>query len=97
MNIENERKLFLHELQGHGYEFKNTTWLDGLGKCGGMFEDDNLNMVWEMWQASASRQGFVLVPVEPTEEMYLTGYDCKVQNGSIIDIYKAMIGEVDEK
>lgn len=65
-------------------------------ETGSQFHKDVLDYMFMGWQASASRQGFVLVPVEPTEEMYLTGYDCKVQNGSTIDIYKAMIGAADE-
>lgn len=56
----------------------------------------SVNDLWDMWYASVNRQGYKLVPVEPTEEMYLTGYDCKVQNGSTIDIYKAMIGAVND-
>lgn len=55
MNLE-ERKAFLYELDCRGYTFANTKWL------GGCFEDDMLNMAWEMWQASANREGFVLVP-----------------------------------
>lgn len=90
--MNSERELFLYELDGHGYGFQDTTWDNELGR----FNDDVLNMTWEMWCASTQRQGYNLVPVEPTEEMYLTGYDCKVQNGSTIDIYKAMIGAVDE-
>ena len=61
--MKNERELFLYELEGRGYTFENTTWL---GNC---FEDNFLNMAWEMWCASASREGYKLVPVEPTEEM----------------------------
>lgn len=90
--MSSERELFLYELNGHGYHFKNTDWHDDWER----FEDDQLNMAWEMWCASTQRKGYKLVPVEPTEEMYLTGYDCKVQNGSTIDIYKAMIGALDE-
>lgn len=53
--MKTERELFLYELDGHGYTFENTTWL------GGCFEDNFLNMAWEMWQASASREGYKLV------------------------------------
>lgn len=59
----NDRELFLYELDGHGYTFENMTWL---GNC---FEDNFLNMAWEMWCASASREGFKMVPVDPTDEM----------------------------
>ena len=61
--MKTERELFLYELDGHGYTFKNMTWL---GNC---FEDNFLNMAWEMLCASASREGYKFVPVEPTEEM----------------------------
>ena len=62
--MKTERELFLYELDGHGYTFENMKWL---GNC---FEDNSLNMAWEMWCASASREGYKLVPVEPTEEMW---------------------------
>ena len=61
--MKTERELFLYELDGHGYTFENMTWL---GNC---FEDNFLNMAWEMWCASASREGYKLVPLEPTEDM----------------------------
>lgn len=56
-----------------------------------------INISWEAWQASAQRQGYKLVPVEPTKEMLNCGY--KVKHEKIIDlgnVYKAMIGAVDE-
>lgn len=61
--MKTERELFLYELEGRGYEFKNKTWIHGMGDVGGLFDDDQLNMVWEMWCASASREGYKLVPV----------------------------------
>lgn len=60
-----ERQLFLYELTGRGYEFRNKSWHDDWER----FDDDQLNMVWEMWCASAQRDGYKLVPVEPTERM----------------------------
>lgn len=62
--MKTERELFLYELEGRGYTFENTTWL---GNC---FEDNFLNMAWEMWCASASREGYKFVPCNPTEEMW---------------------------
>ena len=50
-----------------------------------------INGAWYSWQAR-TLEGYKFVPVEPTEEMYLTGCDCKLHGGSTIDIYKAMIG-----
>ena len=49
MNLEEELKVFLYELDGHGYTFTNMKWL------GGCFEDSSLQMAWEMWQAAKSQ------------------------------------------
>ena len=64
-----DKNLFFYELEGRGYTFENMTWL---GNC---FEDDMLNMAWEMWasakhglKAQAVPEGFVLVPKEPTDK-----------------------------
>ena len=82
-----DKNLFFYELEGRGYTFENMTWL---GNC---FEDNFLNMAYEMWCASASREGYRLVPVEPSEDMIMAG--CMEHGGyDVIDsksIYKAMI------
>ena len=78
----NERELFLYELDGHGYTFENMTWL---GNC---FEDNFLNMAYEMWCASSSREGYKLVPVEPTKEM-CSQLSSNVENAKLI--YKGLI------
>ena len=58
------KKLFFYELEGRGYIFQNKKWDET--KHG--FEDDMLNMAWEMWssgqatKAQAVPEGFVLVP-----------------------------------
>ena len=62
--MKSDRELFLYELDVHGYTFENMTWL---GNC---FEDNFLNIAYEMWCASASREGYNLVPYSPTEEMW---------------------------
>lgn len=99
--MKTERELFLYELSGHGYEFKNKTWIHGMGDVGGMFDDDQLNMVWEMWTASAQRDGYKLVPVEPSAELVNHGHQVFLghfneggQTGgrSLYFAYKAMIG-----
>ena len=99
INLEEERKVFLYELDGHGYTFTHMKWL------GGCFEDSSLQMAWEMWQASANREGFVLVPKEPTEEMINAGgkanSECLNENAPLgerlyrhpaLKVYKDMIG-----
>ena len=95
MNLDNERKAFLYELNGHGYHFKNTDWHEDWER----FEDEQLNMVWEMWLASANREGYKLVPVEPTERMLDSAYSSISDNlhyADLENIYKAMIGACDE-
>ena len=65
-----DKNLFFYELEGRGYTFENMTWL---GNC---FEDDLLNMAWEMWssakhsvKAQAVPEGFVLVPKDQFESL----------------------------
>ena len=41
------KKLFFYELEGRGYTFHNKNWNEA--KHG--FEDDMLNMAWEMWSS----------------------------------------------
>jgi hypothetical protein len=50
---------------------------------------DDLNI--QLKDAKATPEGFVLVPKEPTEIMYLAGFDEKQMGGNIVNIYKAMI------
>ena len=58
-----DKNLFFYELEGRGYTFHNKNWDEA--KHG--FEDDMLNMAWEMWssgqaaKAQAVPEGFVLV------------------------------------
>lgn len=89
------KNLFFYELEGRGYTFQNKNWDEA--KHG--FEDDMLNMAWEMWssgqaaKAQAVPEGFVLVPKEPTKEMIEMG-DLTFAHNECVDatkIYKAMI------
>ena len=80
MNIDNERKAFLYELNGHGYHFKNTDWHEDWER----FEDEQLNMVWEMWLASANREGYKLVPVDSLKEIIDCAY-CHIYDRCIGD------------
>ena len=91
-----DKNLFFYELEGRGYIFQNKKWDEA--KHG--FEDDMLNMAWEMWssakhsvKAQAVPEGFVLVPKEPTKEMIRMG-DLTFAYDECVDarkIYKAMI------
>ena len=77
MNLNNEgsvmksKKLFFYELEGRGYTFQNKNWDED--KHG--FEDDMLNMAWEMWssgQAAKAQvpEGFVLVEKSKIKTWY---------------------------
>ena len=54
------------------------------------------NFSWAMWQASAQREGYKLVPVNPTDEMINTYRDKSIAPISTLSVigYKAMIGAV---
>lgn len=47
--------------------------------------------------AKATPEGFVLVPREPTEKMYLAGFEAKNNGLNTIEIYKAMIEAQEQK
>ena len=87
-----DKNLFFYELEGRGYIFQNKKW----DEAKHVFEDDMLNMAWEMWssakhsvKAQAVPEGFVLVPKEPTLEMCHRGRNTR--SFKVQDIYKAMI------
>lgn len=97
--MNSERELFLYELNGHGYHFKNTDWHDDWER----FEDDQLNMVWELWCASVQRQGYKLVPVEPTyKQLDAIKNSCvAIQKADLSDLeahrlYRDAIGVINE-
>ncbi len=51
IKLDKQHEVFFYELNGRGYEFENKAWIHGLGDVGGLFDDDQLNMVWEMYLA----------------------------------------------
>ena len=63
------KNLFFYELEGRGYTFHNKNWDEA--KHG--FEDNMLNMAWEMWssgQAAKAQvpEGFVLVSEDQAKD-----------------------------
>ena len=66
MDIKEEHNEFFHELDGRGFIFQNKKWL------GGCFEDDQLQVVWEMWQAAKARME---VRINTLDEMLLNQGD----------------------
>ena len=61
------------------------------------YVDDFVDGAWHGWLASANREGYKLVPCEPSDDMIdaaanaLFDYDA-----CTVDIYKAMIGACDD-
>ena len=89
MNHDNERKAFEEWIKNEDPFIGN---------------DDNPDCIWakkymwKAWLASANRQGYKLVPVEPTDEMINTYRDKSIAPISTLSVcgYKAMIGACDE-
>ena len=50
-----DKNLFFYELEGRGYTFHNKNWDEA--KHG--FEDDMLNMAWEMWSSGKAAKAQV--------------------------------------
>lgn len=55
-----DKNLFFYELEGRGYIFQNKKWDEA--KHG--FEDDMLNMAWEMWSSAKHSVKAQAVPYE---------------------------------
>ena len=53
-----------------------------------------VNDGWGIWQASASREGYKLVPVEINNEIESAMFSSVARGEMPCDIYKAMIGAV---
>jgi hypothetical protein len=47
------------------------------------------------WQARVP-EGYVVMPNEPTEEMYLSGVKERSSGGNTVDVYKAMLEAVEK-
>ena len=90
MNHDNERKAF--EAWAYSNKWNIFRVRDmGIDK----YVDDFVDGAWHGWQASANRQGYKLVPVEPTERMLDSAYSSISDNlhyADLENIYTAMIG-----
>lgn len=92
MNLEREIEFFLEWLKKE-YPMMHQWYLEG--------DDDwktNVDYMFVTWIASASRDGYKLVPMEPTWEMIDAGENsCYGDDEDIVKkVYKAMLGAVDE-
>ena len=107
MNLEREREIF-EPLQNQ-MALARLYFVKELNMylTSGDYADDDftislcmeINHGWKMWIASASREGYKLVPVMANKKMLKAGYDAHNDfffDGQVQDVYKAMIGAVDE-
>lgn len=101
-----DKNLFFYELEGRGYIFQNKKWDEAKHR----FEDDMLNMAWEMWssakhsvKAQAVPERFVLVERSKLLQIFgsavaiNTNPKTKInllESDFIIGELKAMINEV---
>ena len=62
--------------------------------CGDLVAKNYKKAMFKAWQASAQREGYKLVPVNPTDEMISTYRDKSIAPISTLSVigYKAMIG-----
>ena len=93
MNLDNERKAFdAYFKDKHPELHKDVFNEDG---------DDRAiigySFALSAWLASANREDYKLVPVEPTNEMISAAVNALFDyNACTVDIYKAMIGACDD-
>lgn len=95
MNIKKERELFeeayckVQMITGGGDTF--STYPNG------DYIRQSLHLAWLMWLASRNREGYVLVPIEPKEDVLLLMCDEVCADFKDMEnAYKAMIGTCDD-
>ena len=66
-DFENEKNLFLNSNLVKGIKFKTLEYYYDAQLL--VFKDTVLNFMWHAWLASVQRDDFVLVPIQPTQEM----------------------------
>ena len=101
MNLDNERKAFeeyyianYHDGDIHPHK-KLLEWCEDSES----YINSTIDNLWDMWLASANREGYKLVPLEPTERMLDSAYSSISDNlhyADLENIYTAMIGACDE-
>ena len=91
MNIEEQRNTFETECKLLKYSGDMTRH-----HIGNFYIDQTTNWMWQMWLASANREGYKLVPLEATQEMVDAVYNSTLDSDDLEGIYKAMIGVCDD-
>lgn len=102
MNLNNERKAFEAWAYSNKWNICRYPKSDYHMKEG-QYCDEFVNGAWHGWIKSANREGYELVPVEPTDieiesikEKHWGMRGCQLCKSDYIDLYKAMIGACDE-
>ena len=96
MNIEEQRNAFESECKLLKYNGDMTRH-----HIGNFYIDQTTNWMWQMWLASANREGYKLVPVELKFETMQEMNVAIIENISetpkyrMQQVYKAMIGACD--
>ena len=85
--MKTERELFIDVAKKLGINTELVETPMGL-----MFKYGSTRDSFDIWQASAQREGYKLVPVEPTKAMMQAVVDEVKKSGHLADFYKAMIG-----
>ena len=65
---------------------------------GGFYNNEQTNWMYQMWLSSKNREGYKLVPFEPTERMLDSAYSSISDNlhyADLENIYTAMINSYD--
>ena len=98
MNLDNERKAFeehyianYHDGDIHPHK-KLLEWCEDSES----YINSTIDNLWDMWLASANREGYKLVPLEATQEMVDAVYNSTLASDDLEGIYKAMIGACDD-
>ena len=89
MNIE-EMELFEAECKLLCYKGNMSR-----SNLGSFYNNEKTNWMYQMWLSSKNREGYKLVPVEPTERMLDSAYSSISDNlhyADLENIYTAMIG-----
>ena len=94
MNHNNERKAFegyyianYHDGDIHPHK-KLLEWCEDSES----YINSTIDNLWDMWLASANREGYKLVPLEATQEMVDAVYNSTLPSDDLENIYTAMIG-----
>ena len=98
MNLDKERKAFegYYIANYHDGDIHPNQQLLEWSESGEFYFATSVNDLWDMWLASANRQGYKLVPLEATQEMVDAVYNSTLASDDLEGIYKAMIGACDE-